>query len=91
MASAWFLAGNWPLSELHLLSTDHWSELQRPAVERLSRRTPEKFKTIIILLQSVYTARNDTDLMQVLDFSGLMQVCHHVTSSLLASSSALSL
>ena len=67
MASAWFLAGNWPLSELHLLSKDHWSELQRPAAERLSRRTPEKFKRVVILLQSVYTATNDTDLMQVLD------------------------
>ena len=34
-----------------------------------------------------YTVRNATDLMQVVDFTGLMQVCYQVASSLLASSS----
>ena len=36
-----------------------------------------------------YTAWNDTDLIQVVNFTGLMQVCHQVVWSLLATSSCM--
>ena len=45
--------------------------------------------SLILWPRSVYTARKATGLMQVVDFIGLMQVCHHVVSSLLASSSCI--
>ena len=46
------------------------------------------FNTVSTLVCALmlYPGRNATELMQVVDFTVLMRVCHQVSSSLLASS-----
>ena len=39
-----------------------------------------------LIFSKIYTAQSATDVMQVADFTGLIQVCHQVSLSLLASS-----
>ena len=49
--------------------------------------TRERGKCNTLQSYSVCTSRNSTELMQVVDFTGLMDVCHQVAASLLASTS----